>query len=212
MPYEVRLSSEEKILNQITQDLAGKAFLFWRKFTVTLTNKRLHAYQKYMVSHGQKTFDLRDLDSIYQEKRFNGGFSFFLGLFAFCVVALLGVIAGGVAGNLEPVNAVFDFLGLVIWIAVFVLYFFRRLLIVHSRNDEMSIDVIRMPEEQLGKFVQSVLQQKESILVSTSTTSGAPATSGNAADKIKQLSELRAQGLITEQEFQSKKKEILKSL
>ena len=69
MSYEVRLSQGEKPIETITQDLAGKGFLFWRKFTVTLTDKRLHAYQKLMISHGQKTFDLRDIDSVYQEKK-----------------------------------------------------------------------------------------------------------------------------------------------
>ncbi len=211
MPYEVKLSPEEKVLNQITQDVAGKAFLFWRKFTVTLTNKRLHAYQKLMVSHSQKTFDLRDLDSIYQEKRFNGVFSFFLGLLAFVDTALFGAIAKGITRS-ESIMPIFSLLGFAVWIAVFILYFFRRLLIVRSRNDQMSIDVIRMPEEKLGDFVQSVLQEKELILVTSSPVSNVAASSGNAVEKIKQLSELQTQGLITEQEFESKKKEILKSL
>jgi hypothetical protein len=210
MPYEVRLSPEEKTLNQINQDLAGKAFLFWRKFTVTLTNKRLHAYQKLMVSHGQKTFDLRDLDSLYQEKRFNGVFSFFLGLLAYGATALLGVIAWGITHS-ESLMLIFSFIGYAVWIAVFILYFFRRLLVVRSRNDQMSIDVIRMREEQLGDFVQSVLQQKELVLGASPASSGST-SSGNAAEKIKQLSELQAQGLITEQEFEAKKKEIIKTL
>lgn len=211
MAYEVRLSPEEKMLSQITQDLAGKAFLFWRRFTVTLTDKRLHAYQKFIVSHGQKTFDLRDLDSIYQEKRFNGVFSFFLGLLIYSVFLLLGVVVVITTHGFE-LMPIFSLLGIVLWISVFILYFFRRLLIVRSRNDQISIDVIRMPEERLGDFVQSVLQQKESVLASSLEHSSAVRSSGNATDKLKQLSELRAQDLITEHEFESKKNEILKNL
>src|SRR5271169_2619147 len=112
MPYEVRLSPEEKVLSEINQDLAGKAFLFWRRFTVTLTNKRLHAYQKLMVSRSQKTFDLRDLDSVYQEKRFNGGSSFFLGLLAYIAITLLGIVAS-LLTNIDSLRLIFSFIGVV---------------------------------------------------------------------------------------------------
>ena len=209
MPYNVRLSPEETPLNQITQDLAGRGFLFWRKFTVTLTNKRLHAYEKFIVSHSQKTFDLRDLDSIFQEKKFYGGYSFLLGFLGFVPLMVIGTIFSIMVEN---VMTIFVILGSAIWIAIFILFFFRRLLVVRSRNDQISIDVIRMPEELLGDFVQSVLHQKEQSLGATPSTSNTPTSSSSAADKIKQLSELRAQGLITEQEFDAKKKEILRNM
>ncbi len=210
MPYEITLSPDEKILKQVTQDLAGKGFLFWRRFTITLTNKRLHAYQKLMVSHGQKTFDLRDLDSIYQERRFNGLYAFFLGLLAFAATFFVGVIGMLIVQN-QAVMSIFSLLGIIVWIAIVVLFFFRRLLIVRSRNDEMSIDVIRMPEGQLAQFVQSVLQQKESVLHSSSAVQTAP-TGGTVEDTLRQLTNLRTQGLITELEFEAKKAQILNKL
>ncbi|HEY4613325.1 MAG TPA: SHOCT domain-containing protein [Bacteroidota bacterium] len=205
MPYQVSLSSDEKVINQITQDLAGKAFFFWRKFTVTLTNKHLHAYQKLIISHGQKTFDLRDLDSIYQERRFNGGYSFFFGLIVYAAVSFLGMII------LPSAFPLFNLIGIAVWVSIFILYFFRRLLIVRSRNDQMSIDVIRMPEHKLSDFVQSVLQQKELVVGEPPAKSVSPSLN-NAEERLKQLSQLRTQGLITEQEFETKKKEVLKSL
>jgi len=68
MPYQVKLSSDESLIEQINQDLAGRGFLFWRKFNVSLTNKRLHAYNKFLISESQKIFDLANIDSVYYEK------------------------------------------------------------------------------------------------------------------------------------------------
>ena len=203
MSYEVRLSQGEKPIETITQDLAGKGFLFWRKFTVTLTDKRLHAYQKLMISHGQKTFDLRDIDSVYQEKSFNGIYSFFLGIIAFMLTMFLGLIFRA--------TDIFILPAFIVFMVVFVLYFFKRLLVVRSRNDQMSIDVIRMAEGLLGEFVQAVLKQKETVLGSVSSQH-ISVSSTNTADKLKQLSELRSQGIITDSEFEAKKKELLKNL
>ena len=75
----------------------------------------------------------------------------------------------------------------------------------------MSIDVIRMAEGLLGEFVQAVLKQKETVLGSVSSQH-ISVSSTNTADKLKQLSELRSQGIITDSEFEAKKKELLKNL
>lgn len=211
MSYEVKLLQGEKVIETITQDIAGKGFLFWRRFTITLTDKRLHAYQKLMISHSQKTFDLQDIDSVNQEKRLNTFFALFV---SSVITYLFYIIVGGIWNGLTQsysFSNLFSFITFIFWIAVFVYYLYKRVIIVHSRNDQMSIDAIRMAEGRVTDFVQAVLRQKETVLGSASSQHSSP-SSTNAVDKLKQLSELRSQGIITDSEFEAKKKEILKNL
>lgn len=226
-------SPDEKVLNGIDQDIARRGLRFWRKFSITLTNKRLHACQRLLFSHGQKTFDLRDIDSIYQEKRLNVLDAFGYGLLAFVaaelpIAVLFGLITHwqvlwynrlGLATTLLmiPFGGFMDSPWLIqlgctiISAVVFFLCLFKTTLVVRSRNDTMAIDVLRIPDGHLGDFVKAVLLEKEKIVGDVSLTS-IPTTPNSAGDKLKELNGLRTQGLISDQEFEDKKKEILKNL
>jgi len=109
------------------------------------------------------------------------------------------VLAGG--GSFAPPLAGLAF------IFVFCLYFYKRLLVVRSRNDEMSIDVIRMAEGVLTQFAETVLKQKELIRRHTSPRQD-NSYSDDTAERLKQIKKLREQGLITEEEFEAKRKAI----
>lgn len=212
MVYEVKLSSDEKIVQQVDQDLAGKGFFFWRKFNIVLTNKRLHAYQKFILSYNQKTFDLANIDSIYQERKFNGGCSFFLGFILFGFMGMIGALLQfallGEKSNSFIIISIFYFVGIILGITTFIMFFFKRQLVVHSKNDKMLIDVIRMPKDDLESFVEAVLHQKE-LSARFHITSNSPS---NIADKLVQIKELRDKGLITENEFEKKKNDIINNI
>jgi len=211
MPNALIVSRDERQLAQIKQDLVRRAFLFWRTFSVTLTTKRLHSHQKFLLSDGQKTFDLRDIDSVYQQNRFNGIRSFFMGVFTWMLIAMPAMLTLERDENTPSLALAIDLIGFCVGVAVFILYFFRRMLVVRSRNDEMAIDTLRMPEGELGSFVQLVLRQKEAV-VGSEVAAIIEERPPDAADKIRQLSALRSQGLITQEEYDKKRAQLLQAM
>ena len=131
MKYKVQLVSDEVAVKTIDQNLTSRAFLFWRKFTITLTNKRLHTFQKFIISHAQRSFDLRDVDSIFQEKRFNGIYSFFLGFLLMILIVGFSVLLrmhfyGSLLLEQDPIRNIADYIGIGVWIIVFSLFFFKN--------------------------------------------------------------------------------------
>ena len=215
MKYKVQLVSDEVAIKTIDQNLTSRAFLFWRKFTITLTNKRLHTFQKFVISHAQRSFDLRDVDSIFQEKRFNGIYSFFFGFLLMIVIVGFSLLLrmhfyGSLLVEEDPIRKIADYIGICVWIIVFSLFFFKRVLVIRSRNDRMAINVFWMPQQLISDFVQDVLSQKEILLAQSNNIKGVVHVSTSEA--MKQLNSLLNEGLITQSEYDTKKKELLARL
>jgi hypothetical protein len=127
MPDAISLSRQERPIAELRLDLAQRLPFFWRDFSVTLTSTHLHAWHKSLFSSSQKTVDLRDIDSVFQEKKSGILGALLWGFVVYLMTATFGVFAFVPLDARTPLAPMLSTLGgLVLGAAVFLLYMFAE--------------------------------------------------------------------------------------
>lgn len=178
MANNIKLSQDEKIIKEIKEDIAGQ------KFMMTLTNKRLFT--------SKQTFDLKDVDSVNQEKRLNIVYSFIL---SSIVTFLVSIIIGGMLKTIsssESASTILFIIAFILWIILLITFLYRPVIVihVHGRNDQISINIAHIKEDLIANFVYAVMHQKD-ILLGKEAIQNKSSSSTDNIEKLKQLSELK---------------------
>lgn len=181
------------------------------KSTIILTDKRVYQLGRAFEKIGSKmvklnrntTLDIEDVKGVTVQTVNNMGSRIGLGVF--------GVLAGGLAilfDGMDSIQMIFGFISM-LYIALAIFLPVKKYLFIDFAGGSIACEHSWYGDEEVRQFQKAVFIEKDAIKVTKNITPVPQVKTTTYIQEIEQLGELKAQGIITEEQFEEKRNQLL---